>query len=640
MDKQMEMFEDGGLMDEGGMVDEVSGNDVPPGSTREEVRDDIPAQLSEGEFVFPADVVRYIGLENLMRMRQEAKMGLAQMEAMGQMGNSEEATMPDDLPFDMYDLEVEDDGVQDFAQGGVVQAQAGTFVPPNLGSNIGGYQPSQFAGYTPQYTPYTPPPVPTGQQLAQQYTPATQQTVPTMTQQAPTFTGFTGMAAPGAGGYDEIKTYVNAAGMQMQIPFKNGQPIYPIPEGYSLKDPTATTDTTTTGGSGAGQTVAIDSGDDSEPKPLSPYEQKIKEVQSSKEFKEVYDLFDPRTTTERVVDDIKGLYTTFSPVARSLGLRDTTSQEYKQMKDELAQGMLDVPASERQALTEEIKRFKEEGMTVPGQKIPVEDMTTPAAREKLKEEGKLTESPEDVRDVTIDTTQVTKVGKATEVIEKGISEYAKQLGISPEEVRKQMEQSSDVAENVERIGQLVDKGATVEPAKPSAAPAETKRIGTDTYGLNDDFTIRNSQSIAENRRNEGTNPYEDDDIVYTSEVYNPSTGRTETIEYNVHGIGKNSRGQTTFASGNLKTDARGKVVNAKIPGSKPSGSGDSGRDTSGSGTSSDGSSGGYDAGDTYSGASDDFTSSGDWGSGGIGAPGLAKGGLAKQMEKSGLTPKK
>ena len=102
-------FEEGGLMDEGGSVDPVSGNKVPSGSTKEEVRDDIPAQLSEGEFVFPADVVRYIGLEKLMRMRQEAKMGLAQMEAMGQMGNSEEATMPDNLPFDMYDLDIEEE---------------------------------------------------------------------------------------------------------------------------------------------------------------------------------------------------------------------------------------------------------------------------------------------------------------------------------------------------------------------------------------------------------------------------------------------------------------------------------------------------------------------------------------------------
>ncbi len=42
--KQMELFDDGGLKDEGGMIDEVSGNDVPSGSTKEEVRDDIPAQ--------------------------------------------------------------------------------------------------------------------------------------------------------------------------------------------------------------------------------------------------------------------------------------------------------------------------------------------------------------------------------------------------------------------------------------------------------------------------------------------------------------------------------------------------------------------------------------------------------------------
>ena len=102
--KQMEMFEDGGLKDEGNTIDPISGNDVPPGSTQEEVRDDIPAQLSEGEFVFPADVVRYIGLEKLMKMRQEAKQGLKTMEDMGQMGNSEEATMPDDLPFDMKTL--------------------------------------------------------------------------------------------------------------------------------------------------------------------------------------------------------------------------------------------------------------------------------------------------------------------------------------------------------------------------------------------------------------------------------------------------------------------------------------------------------------------------------------------------------
>ena len=80
--EQMDMFDDGGLMQEGGTVDPISGNDVPVGSTQEEVRDDIPAQLSEGEFVFPADVVRYWGLETLMKMRQEAKAGLKIMDAM------------------------------------------------------------------------------------------------------------------------------------------------------------------------------------------------------------------------------------------------------------------------------------------------------------------------------------------------------------------------------------------------------------------------------------------------------------------------------------------------------------------------------------------------------------------------------
>jgi Arc/MetJ-type ribon-helix-helix transcriptional regulator len=91
---------EGGMMQEGGTVDPVSGNEVPVGSLQEEVRDDIPAQLSEGEFVFPADVVRYIGLEKLMQLRQAAKEGLAKMEAMGQMGNSEEATMEDTGEFE------------------------------------------------------------------------------------------------------------------------------------------------------------------------------------------------------------------------------------------------------------------------------------------------------------------------------------------------------------------------------------------------------------------------------------------------------------------------------------------------------------------------------------------------------------
>jgi len=232
--KQMELFEpvegafdEGGLMDEGGTVDPESGNDVPVGSTQEEVRDDIPAQLSEGEFVLPADVVRYIGLEKIMALRDEAKAGLARMEAMGQMGNSEEATIPDGIPFDINDLDMEDDGMLEYQIGGFVQPQGFT--------GIAGYQPSQFTSYTPQFTPYTPVPMPTGQPMAQQYTPPTQQFTPTISQQTPTFEQLTGAAQPSPGGYDEMRTYVNDAGMEMQIPFKDGKPIYPIPEGYKVK---------------------------------------------------------------------------------------------------------------------------------------------------------------------------------------------------------------------------------------------------------------------------------------------------------------------------------------------------------------------------------------------------------------------
>ena len=137
LSKQMELFEEGGLKEEGGTVDEVSGNDVPIGSTKEEVRDDIPAQLSEGEFVFPADVVRYIGLEKLMKLRQEAKQGLKQMEAMGQMGNSEEATMPDDLPFDETDLDIEDEEDVPFDETDLdtednLEYDIGGYVPPDI----------------------------------------------------------------------------------------------------------------------------------------------------------------------------------------------------------------------------------------------------------------------------------------------------------------------------------------------------------------------------------------------------------------------------------------------------------------------------------------------------------------------------
>ena len=82
----MSMFEEGGIADDGMNRDPVSGNEIPSGSLASEVRDDIPAQLSEGEYVVPADVVRYFGVKVFEDMRMEAKMGLQQMEQDGRIG--------------------------------------------------------------------------------------------------------------------------------------------------------------------------------------------------------------------------------------------------------------------------------------------------------------------------------------------------------------------------------------------------------------------------------------------------------------------------------------------------------------------------------------------------------------------------
>ena len=77
----------------GGMMvgmDDVSGNPIPPGSNEMNVRDDIPAVLSDGEYVVPADVVRYHGLKTFMSLRDEAKFGLMAMYAEGQIQEIEE----------------------------------------------------------------------------------------------------------------------------------------------------------------------------------------------------------------------------------------------------------------------------------------------------------------------------------------------------------------------------------------------------------------------------------------------------------------------------------------------------------------------------------------------------------------------
>ena len=85
---------------------------------------------AKASFVIPADVVRYIGLEKLMALRDKAKQGLQRMQEMGQMGNADEVTNPDQTfaseDDDMFEQEIDDILAEEqpmpegFARGGSV----------------------------------------------------------------------------------------------------------------------------------------------------------------------------------------------------------------------------------------------------------------------------------------------------------------------------------------------------------------------------------------------------------------------------------------------------------------------------------------------------------------------------------------
>ena len=245
----MEQFEDGGLRDEGGTVDEVSGNKVPVGGTKKGVRDDIPAMVSEGEFIFPEDVTRYIGLDKLMQLRQDAKMGLKKMEAMGQMGNGDEATMDDDMPFEMADLIIVGGPMeepQEKYKGGVLHAQQGTYVGQQQqpATGIAGYQPSVYANRAPinpyQYqapaSAFTPPTYQNTQVAPSQ---PTSGYMPKFVGQGVTRKTVTGRETPRVTAeefvediYLEVK-YINPeTGDIRTFKFYEGEPISTIPAGY------------------------------------------------------------------------------------------------------------------------------------------------------------------------------------------------------------------------------------------------------------------------------------------------------------------------------------------------------------------------------------------------------------------------
>lgn len=100
----------------GMMSDPESGNPIPVGSSAENVRDDIAAMISEGEYVLPANVVKWHGLKHIMDMQSEAEMGLMSMNEMGLIqyaseeggDETEEVSddQQDDVPEESIDIEV------------------------------------------------------------------------------------------------------------------------------------------------------------------------------------------------------------------------------------------------------------------------------------------------------------------------------------------------------------------------------------------------------------------------------------------------------------------------------------------------------------------------------------------------------
>lgn len=170
-------------------VDPVSGNEVPPGALPEEVRDDIDAKLSEGEYVVPADVLRYYGLKFFEDLRDKAKKKMEDLDEGGRIGGEPvmeepQADMEEDLPFDIRELQVveaPDEPEMGMADGGLVKGYAD-------GGDV------------------------------------TQMAIPDFMGGSPTSTVV---------GTDEYKTYKNDAGMIITVRFVDGKPMSYIPPGYT-----------------------------------------------------------------------------------------------------------------------------------------------------------------------------------------------------------------------------------------------------------------------------------------------------------------------------------------------------------------------------------------------------------------------
>ena len=213
-DAQAEMITIG-LQDEGGMIDEASGNEVPNGALKEEVRDDQPAMLSPGEFVIPAYAVRYFGVERFVKMLRAAKQGMEQLDDMGLTGepNADDAS----LETAMLPTEVDKD---------VSQFQ------------VGGYQPGGVTRKKLTLPEYTSPVVAAATTPAVAPSPVTAIAPPTApvrpaAQQNVTYPQYV-YSPQGGTGYG-VAEYVGPNGQAIFVTTIGGKPISKIPEGFKTR---------------------------------------------------------------------------------------------------------------------------------------------------------------------------------------------------------------------------------------------------------------------------------------------------------------------------------------------------------------------------------------------------------------------
>ena len=179
-EKYKPKYAKGGEVMEEALVDPVSGNEIPPGGTPEGVRDDVDAQLSEGEFVIPQNVVDYYGPEFFENIVNKAKEKLGDDSLMK---HEEEAVLSEE-PVMM-------------ATGGQVDWK----VNQQTGQPVDWRQSTQ-----PSWTSM-------GMAGGVPWASAT--------------------STPQQGGRTwSRKVYINKAGEKRIINFKNGQPLQPIPDGF------------------------------------------------------------------------------------------------------------------------------------------------------------------------------------------------------------------------------------------------------------------------------------------------------------------------------------------------------------------------------------------------------------------------